>query len=236
MLYAKGADGAETAACEKAETGERLSRHKSFERIYGEKQISYWVGFFPTQYAVLFTKRNIQMVSLEITHAVLDSSKAACVAMAVAALWHEGQMRRNREHYICHSIRVAARVMDMGVETNGIVAALLHDVLEKTGCTVDDLIAEGVAPQAIDLVVKLSRKDGEIIKKSFMDCVDDIIASKDVDLMIIKLCDIEDNLIMGKGDTNVPGWDWEDALRRYTEGKIKLICALDDMCFVIDSK
>ncbi len=176
------------------------------------------------------------MVSLEITNAVLDSSKAACVAMAVAAQWHEGQMRRNREHYMCHNIRVAHRAIQLGVETNGVVAALLHDVLEKTECAVEDLIAEGVAPQAIDLVVKLSRKDGDVVKKSFMDCIDEIIESGDVDLMIIKLCDIEDNLIMEKGDTNVPGWDWEDALRRYTEGKIKLICALDDMCFVIDSK
>lgn len=58
MLYAKGTDGAETAACEKAETGERLSGHKSFERIHVEKQIRYWVGF-PTQYAVLFTKRKL---------------------------------------------------------------------------------------------------------------------------------------------------------------------------------
>lgn len=167
------------------------------------------------------------MVSLEITNAVLDSSKAACVAMSVAAQWHEGQLRRNREYYMCHNIRVAHRAIQLGVETNGIVAALLHDVLEKTGCTVEDLIAEGINPAAIGLVVKLSRKDGEIIKKSFMDCIDEIIESGNVDLMIIKLCDIEDNLIMGKGDTNVPGWDWEDALRRYTEGKIKLIRALD---------
>lgn len=176
------------------------------------------------------------MVSLEITNAVLDSSKAACVAMSVAAQWHEGQLRRNREHYMCHNIRVAHRAIRLGAETNGIVAALLHDVLEKTGCTVDDLIAEGVDPIAIGMVVKLSRKDGEIVKKSFMDCVEEIVESGDVDLMLIKLCDIEDNLIMEKGDTNVSGWDWEDALRRYTEGKIKLIRALDDMCVVIDSK
>ena len=169
------------------------------------------------------------MVSLEITNAVLDSSKAACVAMSVAAQWHEGQLRRNREHYMCHNIRVAHRALDMGAETNGVVAAVLHDVLEKTGCTIEDLIAEGVAPQAIDLVVKLSRKDGDVVKKSFMDCIDEIIESGDVDLMIIKLCDIEDNLIMEKGDTNVPGWDWEDALRRYTEGKIKLIRALNSI-------
>ena len=176
------------------------------------------------------------MVSLEITNAVLDSSKAACVAMSVAAQWHEGQLRRNREHYMCHNIRVAHRAIQLGVETNGVVAALLHDVLEKTGCTVNDLNNEGVNPIAIGMVSKLSRKDGEIIKKSFMDCIDEIIESGDVDLMIIKLCDIEDNLIMEDGDTNVPGWDWEDALRRYTEGKIKLIRALDDMCVVIDSK
>lgn len=169
------------------------------------------------------------MVTLQITHAVLDSSKAACVAMAVAAQWHEGQMRRDREHYMCHNIRVAYRAIQLGVDTNGVVAALLHDVLEKTKCTVEILRDSGVHEGAIDMIVKLSRKDGDIIKKSFMDCIDDIIESGNVDLMIIKLCDIEDNLIMENGDTNVPGWDWEDALRRYTEGKIKLIRALDSI-------
>lgn len=169
------------------------------------------------------------MVSLEITNAVLDSSKAACVAMAVAAQWHEGQMRRDREHYMCHNIRVAHRAIQLGVETNGVVAALLHDVLEKTKCTVEILQDSGIHEGAIDLIVKLSRKEDGFVKKSFMECIEEIIESKDIDLMIIKLCDIEDNLIMGKGDTNVPGWDWEDALRRYTEGKIMLMRALDDM-------
>ena len=176
------------------------------------------------------------MITLQMTGKLMNHSNAVVQAVAIAANWHSGYTRRNREHYICHSLRVASRAMDLGAETNGVVAALLHDVLEKTECTIEDLNSEGVDPIAIDLVVKLSRKDGEIIKKSFMDCIDEIIESGNVDLMIIKLCDIEDNLIMEDGDTNVPGWDWEDALRRYTEGKIKLIRALDDMCFVIDSK
>lgn len=176
------------------------------------------------------------MISLQTMGKLMNHSNSVVRAVAIASNWHSGKMRRNREHYMCHNIRVAHRAMDMGVETNGVVAALLHDVLEKTGCTIEDLIAEGVAPQAIDLVVKLSRKDGDVVKKSFMDCVDDIIASKDVELMMIKLSDIEDNLIMEEGDTRVFGWDWEDALRRYTEGKIKLIRALDDMRVVIDFK
>lgn len=169
------------------------------------------------------------MISLQTMGKLMNHSNSVVRAVAIASNWHSGKMRRNREHYVCHSIRVAARAMDMGVETNGIVAALLHDVLEKTGCTVDDLIAEGVAPQAIDLVVKLSRKDGDVVKKSFMECIEEIIESKDIDLMLVKLSDIEDNLIMEEGDTNVVGWDWEDALRRYTEGKIRLLKAIDSL-------
>lgn len=169
------------------------------------------------------------MVTLQITHAVLDSSKAACVAMAVAAQWHEGQMRRDREHYMCHNIRVAHRAIQLGVETNGVVAALLHDVLEKTKCTVEILRDSGIHEDAIDLIVKLTRKEDELVKKSFMECIEEIIESKDIDLMFVKLSDIEDNLIMEEGDTNVVGWDWEDALRRYTEGKIHLLKAIDSL-------
>jgi hypothetical protein len=87
----------------------------------------------------------------------------------------------------------------------------------------------GVHEGAIDMIVKLTRKEGDAVKKSFMECIEEIIESKDIDLMLVKLSDIEDNLIMEEGDMNVVGWDWEDALHRYTEGKVRLLKAIDSL-------
>src|SRR5437588_1694216 len=52
---------------------------------------------------------------------------------------HMGVSRRSGEPYIQHPLAVAMLLADMRIDADGIVAALLHDVVEDTSYTLDDL-------------------------------------------------------------------------------------------------
>jgi len=55
---------------------------------------------------------------------------------------HEGQVRRSGEAYVNHTFAVAAIVHELGLDHEAIIAALLHDSVEDTDVTLDDLTKE----------------------------------------------------------------------------------------------
>ncbi|HEX4203139.1 MAG TPA: bifunctional (p)ppGpp synthetase/guanosine-3',5'-bis(diphosphate) 3'-pyrophosphohydrolase [Ktedonobacteraceae bacterium] len=60
---------------------------------------------------------------------------------ALASHAHEGVVRRSGEPYIQHPLEVALLLTGMRIDADGIVSALLHDVVEDTSYTLDDLRA-----------------------------------------------------------------------------------------------
>ncbi len=65
--------------------------------------------------------------------------KAVVRAYEVADAAHAGQKRKSGEPYIIHPIGVADLLAELGMDTATIVAALLHDVVEDTAMSVDDI-------------------------------------------------------------------------------------------------
>jgi (p)ppGpp synthase/HD superfamily hydrolase len=63
-------------------------------------------------------------------------------AYQAAAYWHRGQVRRSGDPYITHPVAVAVILTCMGADDPTLCAALLHDVLDDTGCTKAELRAE----------------------------------------------------------------------------------------------
>src|SRR5579875_1978000 len=63
-------------------------------------------------------------------------------AFELANWAHRGVLRRSGEPYILHPLEVALLLADMRIDADGIAAALLHDVLEDTDYTLDDLRAQ----------------------------------------------------------------------------------------------
>ena len=55
---------------------------------------------------------------------------------------HEGQFRLTGEPYICHPLSVALILADMRMDARGIMAAIMHDVIEDTKVTKDELRAQ----------------------------------------------------------------------------------------------
>ena len=106
---------------------------------------------------------------------------------------HGPQLRKSGEPYIIHPIAVAEIVNELELDQDSIVAALLHDCIEDTDATHDE-IARLFGAQAADLVegvTKLtrmqytSREDEQMenLRKMFM------AMAKDVRVILIKLCD-----------------------------------------------
>jgi (p)ppGpp synthase/HD superfamily hydrolase len=78
-------------------------------------------------------------------------------AVQLALDAHRGQVDRIGEPYILHPLRVMARV---NTDTERMIA-VLHDVIEDTEITLDDLRSRGYEDEIVEAVDCLSRREGE---------------------------------------------------------------------------
>ena len=79
-------------------------------------------------------------------------------AYVFAATAHAGQTRLSGEPYLSHPLAVAYTLADMGFDEPTVAAGLLHDTVEDTGTTIeeiDDKFGEDVA-DIVDGVTKIS--------------------------------------------------------------------------------
>ncbi len=123
-----------------------------------------------------------------------SNSKLILKAYDYAKLHHEGQFRKSGEPYIIHPVEVAYIVTTLELDDDAICAALLHDVVEDTGVTREDIISEFGEEIAnlVDGVTKLGKiahyldKEEEQVenyRKFFM------AMAKDIRVLMIKLAD-----------------------------------------------
>ena len=112
-------------------------------------------------------------------------------AYEVAAFWHRGQTRRSGDPYISHPLAVAAILAELGMSTETICAALLHDTVEDTGYTLTEIrsdFGEDVAA-LVDGVTKLDKvkygdsAEAERVRKMV------VAMSRDIRVLVIKLAD-----------------------------------------------
>ena len=81
------------------------------------------------------------------------------VAYRFAKSLHAGQKRKSGDPYIVHPVEVAYIAAQLNLDSTAITACLLHDVVEDTGCTYDDVAALFGKPVAelVDGVTKLKQ-------------------------------------------------------------------------------
>ena len=124
-------------------------------------------------------------------------------AVAVAKKAHEGQTRRTGEAYIVHPLAVKKILEEWGMDEDTIIAGILHDTVEDTDLTLDDIkkkFGESVA-FLVDGVTKLSTaRDGMRDIDTYLPATRDnflrlmIALGADIRVLIIKLADRLHNL------------------------------------------
>ena len=133
-------------------------------------------------------------------------------AHRAAAEAHEGQRRRSGEPYVLHPVAVATIVASLGLDDTTIAAALLHDAVEDTGMTLDDLEAS-FGPEVaaiVDGVTKLDRVKFDTKEAQQAATVRKMLVAmaKDLRVLIIKLADRLHNM---RTVAALPAWKQERA-------------------------
>jgi len=114
-------------------------------------------------------------------------------AYRFAEEWHGRQMRESGEPFINHPVTVASLLVDLGLDTESLCAALLHDVVEDTGATLPEvrskfgpeiaLLVDGVTKLGQIPFSSVEEQQAENLRKMLL------AMTRDIRVMIIKLCD-----------------------------------------------
>ena len=131
---------------------------------------------------------------IRLYHPAKDLSKVE-LAYHLAEKAHEGQLRQSGEPYVIHPIRVAQYLADLELDLESIIAGLLHDVIEDTYLTTEDIqgmFGEDVAT-LVNGVTKLKQLKYETTDKEEIQAENYrklfLAMAKDIRVILIKLAD-----------------------------------------------
>lgn len=119
-------------------------------------------------------------------------------AYIFAATAHAGQVRLSGEPYLSHPLAVASFLADMGFDEATIAAGLLHDTVEDTSVTIDDIVenfGDDVA-DIVDGVTKISRISFDNKEEAQAENIRKMILamSHDMSVIMVKLADRVHNM------------------------------------------
>ena len=126
-------------------------------------------------------------------------------AIELAVNAHNGQLRRSGEEYVCHPLHVACILVEIGMDSDAVVAALLHDVVEDTDIELAEItrrFGQDVS-NLVDGVTKITQMSFSTREEQQAENVRKMLLAmaKDVRVMIIKLADRLHNM------RTSDGWD-----------------------------
>lgn len=109
-------------------------------------------------------------------------------AIEIAASAHAGQVDKAGQPYILHPLRLMLAVKN----ENERITAILHDVVEDTEITIDDLKSEGFSETVLDAVLALTKTKGESRMAAAKRALQNPIAR------VVKLADVTDNMDLSR--------------------------------------
>jgi (p)ppGpp synthase/HD superfamily hydrolase len=109
-------------------------------------------------------------------------------AIEIAARAHAGQLDKAGQPYILHPLRIMFAVQG----SNERMAAMLHDVLEDTDVTLEELQAAGFSATVLDAVLALTKAPGESRMSAASRAVQNPVAHR------VKLADVADNMNLNR--------------------------------------
>ena len=106
---------------------------------------------------------------------------------------HSGQLRKDGSPYITHPLAVAEIVAELELDTDSIIAALLHDCIEDTGSTHEEIakLFGTVVADLVEGVTKLTRVQYTSKEEEQMENLRKMLMAmaKDIRVILIKICD-----------------------------------------------
>lgn len=120
-------------------------------------------------------------------------------AIAIAAAAHAGQVDKGGAPYILHPLKVMLRMSTLEER----IVAVLHDVVEDCGISLDDLRKEGFSPEVLSAIESVTKVTGE----SYEDFVER--AARNPIGRVVKLGDLEENSDLSR----IASPSWEDLER-----------------------
>lgn len=120
-------------------------------------------------------------------------------AIAIAATAHAGQVDKGGAPYILHPLKVMLRMSTLEER----IVAVLHDVVEDCGISLDDLRKEGFSEDVLSAIKSVTKVSGE----SYEDFVDR--AAQNPIGRVVKLADLEENSDLSR----IASPSWEDLER-----------------------
>ena len=139
-------------------------------------------------------KLNQRLCSMIKTYIEPEAVDEVVDAYHFAANAHAGQLRKSGEPFICHPLSVAMILAEMRIDQKGLMAAILHDVVEDTVISIEqvsEVFGEEVAG-LVDGVTKLTQLDSkssaeeaqaENVRKMFL------AMARDLRVILVKLAD-----------------------------------------------
>lgn len=122
-----------------------------------------------------------------------EDNSLICRAFEFAYQLHEGQYRKSGEAYIAHPVAVAGLLRDLGGDSQMIAAGFLHDVVEDTEVTLEEIekhfgrqvrnLVEGVTKLSKFKFSSKTERQAENFRRMFM------AMTKDIRVIVVKLAD-----------------------------------------------
>ena len=131
-------------------------------------------------------------------------------AISIAAAAHAGQQEKNGRPYVLHPLRVMMSVVGAGCDAQ--IVAVLHDVVEDTPTTLDDLRAAGFSARVIDAIAILTHDKATDSFTYVRAAATDALARE------VKRADLHDNMDLSR----IPDVQEKDLMRiqRYRLGQM----------------
>ncbi|EUB83331.1 HD domain-containing protein [Pseudomonas sp. GM30] len=124
-------------------------------------------------------------------------------AIAIAATAHAGQVDKGGAPYILHPLKVMLRMSSLEER----IVAVLHDVVEDCGISLDDLRKEGFSEEVLSAIESVTKMPGE----SYEDFVER--AAQNPIGRVVKLADLEENSDLSR--ITSPSWEDLERVEKY---------------------
>jgi len=145
--------------------------------------------------------------AIELLYEFIPKSELVEKALTFTQCKHEGQLRKSGEAYAIHPILVSVFVAYLGGGEDMIVAGLLHDVVEDTCCSIEE-VSENFNDEVAHLVEGLTKimeiRDSELIPSNSNEKIISsaltfrkmlLASTNDIRVLVIKLCDRLHNML-----------------------------------------